>query len=143
MVYLVPIPDTCHVSKCGTDHGTGRWFRCPGVCKAGSGSLGVFLYSPQWQLVSVYLEHATRDDTVEGLLHDQMTVGVLGRECHGGVHDGLVFDGGQPAQSGLPSAPVVGPLDPGGGTSRLRGNDGDAELFSGASPLTVQDVLLQ
>src|SRR5699024_12828923 len=34
-----------------------------------------------------------------GLPHDQVTVGVSGREAHGRVHDGLVFDGGQSAQA--------------------------------------------
>lgn len=64
-----------------------------------------------------------------------MTVGVSGREAHGRVHDGLVFDGGQSAQTGLPASSVVGPLDP--------GDDRDAQLLSGPPPLAVQDVLLQ
>lgn len=70
-----------------------------------------------------------------GLPHDQVTVAVSGREAHGRVHDRLVFDGGQSAQTGLPAASVVGPLDP--------GDDRDPELFSGPPPFAVQDVLLQ
>src|SRR5699024_1030767 len=70
-----------------------------------------------------------------GLPHDQVTVGVSGREAHGRVHDGLVFDGGQSAQAGLPAAAVIGPLDP--------GNDRDPELLSGPPALAVQDVLLE
>lgn len=70
-----------------------------------------------------------------GLPHDQVTVVVSGREVHGGVHDGLVFDGRQSAQAGLSTTPVVGPLDP--------SDHRDPELFSGPPPLAVQDVLLQ
>ena len=65
-----------------------------------------------------------------GLPHEQVTVGVSGREAHGGVHDGLVFDGGQSAQPGLSTTPVVGPLDP--------GDDRDPEFFSGPPPLTIR-----
>src|SRR5699024_1561606 len=54
-----------------------------------------------------------RTSMTSGLPHDQVTVGVSGREAHGRVHDGLVFDGGQSAQAGLPAAAVIGPLDPG------------------------------
>ncbi|WP_162604308.1 MULTISPECIES: hypothetical protein, partial [unclassified Kocuria] len=42
-----------------------------------------------------------------GLPHEQVTVGVSGREAHGGVHDGLVFDGGQSTQTGLSTAAVI------------------------------------
>src|SRR5690625_6658629 len=70
-----------------------------------------------------------------GLPHAQVTVGVSGREIHGGVHDGLVFDGGQSAQAGLSATTVVGAFDP--------GDDRDAELFSSPPALAVQDVLLQ
>lgn len=58
-----------------------------------------------------------------------------GREAHGGVHDGLVFDGGQKAQASVPAATVVGAFDP--------GDDRDAELFSAPPTLAVQDVLLE
>ena len=57
-----------------------------------------------------------------------------GREVHGWVHDGLVFDGGQSAQAGLSAASVIGPLDP--------GDDRDPQLLSGPPALAVQDVLL-
>ena len=39
-------------------------------------------------------------------------LGLSGRGVHGGVHDVLVFDGGQSAQAGLSATSVVGPLDP-------------------------------
>src|SRR5699024_357335 len=81
------------------------------------------------------LERYGRNSRVKGLPHDQVTVGVSGREAHGRVHDGLVFDGGQSAQAGLPAAAVIGPLDP--------GNDRDPELLSGPPALAVQDVLLE
>ena len=67
----------------------------------------------------------------------------LGRQADGRVHDGLVLDGGQSTQAGLSAASVVSPLDPGGGTSRLRGNDRDPQLVSGPPALAVQDVLLE
>ena len=70
-----------------------------------------------------------------GLPHEQVTVGVSGREAHGRVHDGLVFDGGQLIEAGLSATAVVGPLDP--------GDDRDSELFSGPPALAIQDVLLQ
>ena len=85
-------------------------------------------------LVMRYRVHALALITHTGLPHDQVTVGVSGREAHGRVHDGLVFDGGQSAQTGLSAASVIRPFDP--------GDDCDSELFSGPPTLTVQDVLL-
>lgn len=52
-----------------------------------------------------------------GVLHDLVTVGLGSLSgCWG--HDGLVFDRGQPAESGLASSAVIGAFDP--------GNDRDA-----------------
>lgn len=57
-----------------------------------------------------------------GLPREQVTVAMSGRDAHGRVHDGLVFDGGQLAQAGLSASSVVGPLYP---------DDRDPELFWG------------
>src|SRR5699024_7723203 len=51
------------------------------------------------------------------------------------VHDGLIFDRGQSAQAGLPTAPAIGPLD--------RGIDRDPELFACPSPLAIEHVVLE
>ena len=59
----------------------------------------------------------------------------LGRQGGGRVHDGLVLDGRQSAQTGLPAPAVIGPLDP--------GDDRGTELVAAAPRLPVQDVLLQ
>ena len=50
-------------------------------------------------------------------------------------YDGREFDRGQPSQSGLSAAAVVGPLDP--------GHDRDAQLLAGGPGAAVQDVLLE
>ena len=70
-----------------------------------------------------------------GLPHDQVTVVGSGREAHGRVHDGLVFDGGQSAQASLSATAVIGPLDP--------SDDRDPQLLSRPLELAVQDVLLK
>ena len=77
----------------------------------------------------------TNTTPLKGLPHEQVTVGVSGREAHGGVHDGLVFDGGQSTQTGLSTAAVILAFDP--------GNDRDPQFVAGPPPLPVQDVLLQ
>src|SRR5699024_4987730 len=67
--------------------------------------------------VARHIENATGWGTWRFILtelpHDQVTVGVSGREAHGGVHDRLIFDGRQSAQAGLSMAAVISPLDPG------------------------------
>lgn len=50
-------------------------------------------------------------------------------------HDGLELDRGQSAQRGLPSAAVVGPLDP--------GDDRDSQLLAGRPATPIQDVPLE
>ena len=47
-----------------------------------------------------------------GLLHEEVTVVSCSLVGCGG-HDGLVLDGGQATEGGLPAAAVVGALDPG------------------------------
>ena len=59
---------------------------------------------------------------------------MLGREGDR-VHDGLILDGCQPAQSGLSTTQVVRPFDP--------GDDRDSEFLSGLPPSAVQDVRLE
>src|SRR5690606_2322565 len=49
--------------------------------------------------------------------------------------DGLELNGGQPAEGGLATTAVVGPLDP--------GHDRDPELLPGGPVPAIQDVLLQ
>src|SRR5699024_10711885 len=50
-------------------------------------------------------------------------------------HDYLVLDRGQTAETGLATATVVGPFDP--------GDDRDPEFLSGGPRASVQNVLLQ
>jgi hypothetical protein len=50
-------------------------------------------------------------------------------------HDGLDFDGSQPADCGSSTASVIGPLDP--------GNDRDPQFLAGGPASAVEDVLLQ
>src|SRR5690606_21658580 len=50
-------------------------------------------------------------------------------------HDGLELDRGQPPESGLPTPPVIGPLDP--------GHDGDPKFLAGGPGAAVEDVLLE
>lgn len=59
----------------------------------------------------------------------------LGRQGGGRVDDGLVFDGRQSAQPGLPAPAVIGPLDP--------RDDRGTELIAAAPRLPGQGVLLQ
>src|ERR1700722_7860054 len=55
--------------------------------------------------------------------------------CGCGLVDCLVFDGCEAAERSLPTAPVVGALDP--------GDDGQAQVLPCGPALTVQDVLLE
>ena len=59
---------------------------------------------------------------------------VSGREVRGWVHDGLVLNLGQTAQANLPTAPVVGPFDP--------GDNREAQLVTDPPATAVEDVLL-
>lgn len=74
---------------------------------AGGLVAGAFVEALAVELVGVLVRGSH-----SGLPHDQVAVGVSGREGHGGVHDGLVLDGRQSAQAGLSTTPVIGPLDP-------------------------------
>lgn len=76
----------------------------------------------------------TRDDVDEGAaapICDSRSRGLVDQRGH----DGFVLDGGQSAESGLASAAMVGPFDP--------GHDGDAELVAGGPFLPVQHVALE
>src|SRR5690606_40101023 len=59
----------------------------------------------------------------------------LGSLVGGLAHDDLELDRGQSCESGLASATVVGPFDP--------GHDRDPQLLSGGPSLPVQDVALK
>lgn len=60
---------------------------------------------------------------------------MLGSEYYLGVHHGLKFHRGQPAEPVLSAAAVIGSFDP--------GDDRQAKLTSGGPGFAVQHVVLQ